>query len=214
MSWNRADYADVCDRIRPGDVIAFGGTSPTCELIKRVTDSNVSHVGVVLHPERLTGAPSRREASDHFMEATPRGMRIAQLSRRIGHYEGKLWWLPLDTAVRQRMDLEQFHEFLLAQKDKPYDVAQAIRSGLDMLDADPLLKRATYNVEDLSSLFCSELVAAALEACGVIAHLNASEVTPIDLCRFAIYQSDYYQLKGEDTPIQGYNTLSPEGWGE
>ena len=83
-----------------------------------------------------------------------------------------------------------------------------------MLDADPLLKRATYNVEDLSSLFCSELVAAALEACGVIAHLNASEVTPIDLCRFAIYQSDYYQLKGEDTPIQGYNTLSPEGWGE
>lgn len=214
MAWNRVDYADVRDRIRPGDLIAFGGTSPTCELIKRVTESSVSHVGVVLHPEWWTEGPSWPEICDRFMEATPRGMKIAHLGRRVKRYDGTLWWLPLSDAARQQMDLEAFHSFLHEQKDKPYDVAQAIKSGLDMLDANPLLRRMTYNVEDLSSLFCSELVAAALEACGVIGRLNASEVTPIDLCRFAIYRSDYYQLKGENAQIQGYNTLSPEGWGE
>jgi len=72
----------------------------------------------------------------------------------------------------------------------------------------------THNIEDFSRLFCSELVAAALEASGAISHLNASEVTPIDLCQFAIYREDYYQLKGEQELIEGYNTLSPEGWGE
>jgi hypothetical protein len=65
-----------------------------------------------------------------------------------------------------------------------------------------------------SQFFCSELAAAGLEAGGVIKSINASEVTPIDLCKFNLYQSDYYQIKGGKRIIGGFNTLSPEGWGE
>jgi len=214
MAWKQASYADVRDRIRPGDVIAFCGEETASEIIKWATRSSVSHVGVILRPERLAKGESQQEACDHLMEATPRGVKIKRLSQRVKHYDGKIWWLPLSDAIRQRMDLERFHDFLLEQEHKPYDVPQAVKSALDALDDDPLLGLVTRNIEDFSSLFCSELIAAALEASGAISHLNASEVTPIDLCRFAIYQEDYYQLKGEHELIEGYNTLSPEGWGE
>jgi hypothetical protein len=91
---------------------------------------------------------------------------------------------------------------------------QAIKSALDALDKVPLVGNLTHNAEDFSRFFCSELVAAALEAAGAISHINASEVTPIDLCSFALFENDYYQLKGNRKEIRGYNATSPTGWGE
>jgi hypothetical protein len=31
---------------------------------------------------------------------------------------------------------------------------------------------------------------------------------------FNIYSEEYYQMKGDRTDIKGYNTTSPEGFGE
>lgn len=112
------------------------------------------------------------------------------------------------------MSMKKFCDWLLHQEHKPYDMPQAINSALDALDNVPLLGRVTYNIEDFSKFFCSELVSAALEQRGAVPHLNSSEVTPIDLCMFSIYKQDYYQLKGEKKLIKGYNSLSPEGWGD
>jgi hypothetical protein len=78
----------------------------------------------------------------------------------------------------------------------------------------PLVHRITRSEEDFSRFFCSELVAAGLEAGGAIQSLNASEVTPVDLCMFSIYEERYYQLKGGRKLIEGFNSLDPEGWGE
>jgi len=200
--------------MQPGDVIAFCGKESVSEVIKWATRSNVSHVGVILRPQPSTHAEPRPAICDQIMESSPRGVHIRRLGDRIESFGGEIWWLPLSDTVRARMDLERFHDFLVEQEHKPYDIPQAIKSGLDALDDDPRLGRATHNIEDFSRLFCSELVAAALEASGAISHLNASEVTPIDLCKFAIYREDYCQLKGEQELIEGYNTLSPEGWGE
>jgi hypothetical protein len=194
-------------------VIAFSGKAHFPELIKWATSSNVSHVGVVFQPKPMEGERQLRIIESTYLDGVL-GVIASPLDERIESYEGSVWWLPLSDSVRAKMDLKKFHDFLLKQEHKPYDVPQAIKSGLDALDDDPLLRQVTHNVEDFSRLFCSELVAAALEASGAITRLNASEVTPIDLCRFAIYRRDYYQLRGEDEPIQGYNTLSPEGWGQ
>jgi len=214
MAWKQGDYANVRNQIQPSDVIAFSGKGSVSEVIKQATRSTVSHVGVILEPQLLIEGGPQEESSLQIMESTPRGVRIRQLSDLIKSYSGKMWWLPLSDAVREKMDLRKFHYFLLSQEHKPYDVPQAIKSALDALDDDLRLGQVTHNIEDFSRLFCSELVAAALEASGAISHLNASEVTPIDLCQFAIYREDYYQLKGEQELIEGYNTLSPEGWGE
>jgi hypothetical protein len=69
------------------------------------------------------------------------------------------------------------------------------------------------NREDFSKFFCSELAAGALERAGAITEISASEVTPIDLCSFQLFQEDYFQLKGEPKPIRGYNTVDPIRWG-
>jgi len=214
MACKRADFVDVRQRMRPGDVIAFSGKGNIHELIKSAIDSDVTHVAVVLPAT----APAEGEPAPELciIESTTLygGVAINPLGERLASYDGAVWWLPLGDTVRARMDLRAFQDFLLQQEHKPYDVPQAIKSALDRLNSSSLLGRVTYNVEDFSELFCSELIAAALEASGAISHLNASEVAPQDLCMFSIYQPDYYQLKGEEALIEGYNTLSPEGWGD
>ena len=72
------------------------------------------------------------------------------------------------------------------------------------------LKALGSNSEDYTRFFCSELVSAGLKAAGVLPQsLNASEVTPGDICRWNIYESEYYLLKGEYKEISGYNSLEP-----
>jgi len=214
MPWKRADYADVRPQMQPGDVIAFSGKAHVPEIIKWATCSNVSHVGVIFQSRLLIEGERQHQIMESTLLNGFLGVVISHLDDRLESYEGNVWWLPLSDSVRRKMDLEKFQTFLLEQEGKPYDVAQAIKSALDTHEEHPLLGRMTYNIEDFSQLFCSELVAAALEASGAISHLNASEVTPIDLCRFSIYKPDYHQLKGEKELIEGYNTLAPEGWGE
>lgn len=89
-----------------------------------------------------------------------------------------------------------------------------IQAVLDELGHVPLIGDVTHSEEDFSALFCSEMAAAGLEAGGAIGSLNCSEVTPIDMFRFAIYQGTYYQIKGPKTLVADFNTIDPEGWGE
>ena len=110
--------------------------------------------------------------------------------------------------------METFKAFLLERQNLPFDIPQAIGSASDDLDQIPIIGDFTRNPEEFSAFFCSELVTAGLEAGGLIQSINCSEVTPLDLVQFAIYQGAYYQLKGTKTLIPGYNTLDPEGWGE
>ena len=53
MSWQKAKYADVRSKMKPGDVIAFGGKGNFSELIKWATRSTVSHVGVIMQSKML-----------------------------------------------------------------------------------------------------------------------------------------------------------------
>ncbi len=48
MAVTKIRYENVRDRMRPGDVIAFGGKGHFSEIIKFATRSDVSHVGVIL----------------------------------------------------------------------------------------------------------------------------------------------------------------------
>ncbi len=97
----------------------------------------------------------------------------------------------------------------MPQSDKPGEL-----STLDALDKLPIgMHGPTYNKEDFNKFFCSELIAAGLEKAGATGSVNASEVTPIDLCRWCIYQDKYYQLKGDPSKkISRFNTASPAAW--
>lgn len=197
----RGTYEQVRFNMRPGDVIAFGGSSHFSGVIKRAIRAEVSHIGVILRDHELIDATARY------------GVTISQLDDRIATYPGEVWWLPLDDKRRvQGVQQQAFETFLIAQVGKKYDHAQAVGSAIDAFEQLPAgFNGLGYNPENFDRFFCSELVAAGLKAGGVIPpHVNASEVTPIDVCRWNIYAPDYTLLTGNPAKeISGYNSIEP-----
>ena len=210
MVWKRDTYASIRGQMQPGDVIAFAGKKPVSDMIKAFTGSNVSHVGVVLQWE-LIGRDPASSKRILVAEATAAGVQFTQLSRFVETYEGELWWLPLSEESRRKWKAEkqEFFKFLLEQEGKPYDYYQALKAGVDSLDALGL----TANREDFEKFFCSELVVAALEKAGVLGPINASEVIPVQLCQFKLYKEKYVQFKGDDDiKIHGFNSMDLSRW--
>jgi len=218
------EYQDIRDEMQPGDIIAFSGKGNFSEIIKWVTRSEVSHVGIVFESKVLMNNEAQEGKIVDIFESTTlyedpvtgknvSGVQKNRMSVRLKYYDGDMWWLPLSEKVRDRLDTRRFINFLLHHEKKEYDLPQAVRSALDTLDAAPIVGKVTHNREDFASFFCSELATAALEYSGAISNINSSEVTPIDLCRFELFRSEYFQLKGALKEISGFNTLSPEGHG-
>jgi hypothetical protein len=217
MSVKQIAYAEARKLMQPGDVIAFGGKGHFSEIIKFATFSSVSHVGVILQ----TKIPEDNRFFNQIIESTSlngfNGVNVSRFSDRLNTYEGELWWLPIRKKIREKsFDNKKFFDFLFnqAKERKPYDMPQAIKSAVDTLDSLPFgVHGPGYNKEDFSKFFCSELVSAGLEVAGAVGSVNSSEVTPIDLCRWNIYESSYYQLKGESSKrISRFNTASPADW--
>ena len=218
MGWRSVLYQDARLKMKAGDIIAFSGKGNFSEIIKWATRAPVSHVGVILQSKLMIDGDPQSGIFNQIIESTSlngfSGVSISRLSDRLDTYDGEIWWLALSDSIWGAMDKKKFYDFLIHQERKEYDMPQAIKAALDALDNVPVLGNATHNVEDFSRFFCSELVAAGLEAAGAISHVNASEVTPIDLCSFSLFESDYYQLKGNRKEIRGYNAIDPTGWGE
>ena len=221
MSAKKITYKEARKLMQPGDVIAFGGKGHFSELIKFSTFSSVSHVGVILQTRAIDDDTDR--FFNQIIESAAindfSGVSVSRFSDRINLYDGELWWLPLRKEVRDNsFDGKKFFNFLFnqARLRKPYDLPQAITSAIDALDTLPFgINGPGYNREDFSKFFCSELVAAGLEIAGVVENVNSSEITPIELCRWSIYEDHYYQLKGEsDKAISRFNSVSPSNSGE
>jgi len=218
MGWKSILYSDARGQMKAGDVVAFSGKGNFSEIIKWATRAPVSHVGVILQSQLLIDGNPQSGKFNQIIESTSlngfSGVTISRLSDRLDTFDGEIWWLPLSQKTSGSMDKKKFYDFLIHQERKAYDMPQAIKSALDAFDNVPVIGNATHNVEDFARFFCSELVAAALEAAGAISSINASEVTPIDLCSFALFSDDYFQLKGNRKEIKGYNANDPTGWGE
>jgi hypothetical protein len=219
MPWKSASYDQVRKSMNPGDIIAFSSNVGFSSLIKLATRSSVTHVGIVFQTKLFIYGEAQDGFFNQVMESTVAsgtraGVIANRLSDRVKFYPGDMWWLPLRADIREKMDLRKFYNFLLHHEHRSYDIGQAIRSAFDLPNHLPIPAKLSRNAEDFSRFFCSELAAAALEASGAIGSLNASEVTPIDLCMFSIYENDYVQLKGEKRLISGFNTLDPNGWGQ
>lgn len=200
-------YPQLWTQMRPGDVIAFGSggfrINPIGRSVEIGSCSNVAHVAVV---ERVLG-----DGDVTLIESTAigrPGVKRSFLSERLLQHRGDVWWLPLCDAVRGSFQIERFRTFLDDQHGKSYDLAQAIAAGIDWLDRAQRFAWITRTTENLDRLFCSELIAAAFVYSGVIPPINASEVTPIDLCRFAIYAQQCFPLKANDETPCGYNTIA------
>ena len=236
-------YHHIREHMQPGDIIAFGGNSLFSRWTKLTTRSAVTHVAIVTHTKPTHTKPTHTKAThtkathtkakhtmphdqersqyyNQVMEATSfkgkRGVMTNRLSERVASYDGDIWWLPLSNASRSifEQNKHKFFNFMCEQEGKPYDILQLFGSAVDALDEHPLFSSISYNNEDFSSWFCSELIAEGLKTAGVVTGVNSSEVTPVDICRFNIFKKRYVQLKGEGRVIAGFNSLVPDNWGQ
>lgn len=97
MTCEKISYQDARKNMKPGDVVAFGGSSAFSKLIKFTTRSHVSHVGIVMQTQMLDENSGR--FFNQVMESTIldefAGVTLSRFSERLRDYDGEVWWLPL-----------------------------------------------------------------------------------------------------------------------
>ncbi|MGD1903317.1 MAG: hypothetical protein ACFB9N_13875 [Geitlerinemataceae cyanobacterium] len=200
-------YEQYRSQIKTGDVIAFSGNAGFSHFIRWATGSIYSHVGIVLNTDLGTGGDdsvlvieSRTDTKgrDAAGAQLVKGVQLHWLSKRILGFDGAVWLFPLQRALdaekqaRMQSWLRQTNNQVIA-----YDAIQTLGAGLDMFDRVGL----TFNDENLSTLFCSELVAKALQIAGLLDdNLNPSEFTPSDVVNLPLYGQPL-QFKSDSDPL-------------
>ena len=173
--------------IRAGDIIGFSGHSRISAAINIATYGipfwGLSHVGVMANsPDgKLRLFESTSLDGDIPCEITGKsicGTQAHVLDFIVQHYCGKAWHYPLYRSLYPQED-ERLTEFLMETIGTPYDVMGAFRSagvGLSWVES-------LFREQDLTSIFCSEMVAAAYATVGLFATDNVSRWNPNRLVR-------------------------------
>ena len=184
-----AHYDDIRGKIRIGDVVATADDGLLSRLIRRRTGGLVSHVAIVFRSLWVV----------ELMEAVKAGpirgvIDVTRMSLRVRAQEasgGRMYWLPLSDRARDRLNADAMLYSLTRQRGTPYDWRQALGAGFAWIMNRPSARQ----------LFCSESVALALMAGGVLPHaINYSEQTPDHVVSHDIY-ARRVQLCGSPVPL-------------
>jgi len=150
-------------RLEPGDVILVSNSEVYTHLAKLGTLSLWDHIGLVVE----------RHKQLHFFEATPEGVYTSDLNKRMKFY------LKSATLGVRRLRVERTPEMLQALKTF---VKEVLGRPYKQRFVDLVKALNSANVaEDLSSLFCSELVAAAYKRMQILGpEIHSNNYLPVD----------------------------------
>lgn len=178
-------YDKIREELNTGDVITFSGKSHVSNGIKRFTDSDISHVGMVLKKGIVEGkkrvflieSTSLENLPDVFTGQKFQGVQVQYLSDRIKDYDGQVYLRKLKKPLTDGQKAQLIIFLMIQHKaKKEYDTIGAIGAGIDIFDF--LLS----NVDNYDEFFCSELVAAGFKHIGLLPEsYKASEATPADV---------------------------------
>lgn len=175
----------------PGDLVGFSGVDLVSDLINLSTLGcprwGLSHVALVTeHPRYgtcLVESTTKALRPCLVAKRTVAGVQIHRIGQRVEEYRGRVWHYPLRIPLGRPM-ASAWHAYLmeLVESACPYDYIGAARSRSTLYAA---ICRWKHGQEDLRSLFCSELVAAAWKRFDVLDVENASGWNPNALVRAA-----------------------------
>lgn len=173
-------YDDIRDSLQTGDLILFSGKGPISTGIKLFTASKWSHIGMVISIDGwdsmlLWESTSLSKIKDAIDGKAKQGVQTVLLSDRINGYEGDIALRRLIVKRTPEM-VTTMREFRKSVKNRPYEESkiELIKSAYDSIFG-------SNNEEDLSSLFCSELVAEMYQRMGLLSEEKLSnEYTPSD----------------------------------
>ncbi len=172
-------YDKIRSKLQTGDIVLFSGKGGLSTGIKWFTASRWSHLGMVVRPTDfdvvlLWEASPITDIKDFMTGKVHKGVRLVALSERIQTYEGEICIRHLSVERKPKM-LKALNRLREDLKNRPFET-----------DVIELLKSAWegpfgQNEPDLSSLFCSELVAEAYQHMGLLdKHKPSNEYTPRD----------------------------------
>lgn len=172
-------YETIRSKLQTGDLVLFSGKGGISTGIKWFTESQWSHLGMVVRPPDfdvvlMWEASPITDIKDIETGKIHKGVRLVALSERIQSYEGEISIRLLSVERKPEM-LKALGKLRWELKKRPFetDVIELLKSAWD----GPF----GQNEEDLSSLFCSELVAEAYQHMGLLGKRKPSnEYTPRD----------------------------------
>ncbi len=186
-------------QLEPGDIIAFYGDDVRSRAISYVTGFGPSHVGIVAQWE-LTDARGviRRELV--LVESTMlckhpclvagelvAGVQVQCPTLRIDDYQGRVEIVRLSKHRKLLGDeVQKLTDHLHSWLGTPYDFRGALWSGTRILKYLPWLPH-----NDLGSVFCSELIATALQRLSLLCVWNAGLFNPASLVNTLVRSGVY-----------------------
>lgn len=191
-----ATYDDVRDKLDTGDIVLFSGKGLISMGLKVGALCSWSHVAMVVRVTEpdvalLYQSTPLCRARDFFDGKLKNGVQINVMSQAVNGYDGNVAVRHLSVARTPEM-INGLSRFRREVKDRPYEehILQMVKAVWD----GPL----GHVEEDLSSLFCSELVAEAYQWMGLLPASEthgkpATEYTPKD---FSTEGSDIDLLLG------------------
>ena len=159
-------YEDIQHTLKTGDIVLFSGKGGFSRSIRWFTFSTWTHVGMIIRLPEYEGpliweslrVPEIPDVTDGTMKS---GVQLLDLSERIQTCDGPVAIRTLNQPITEKM-FEALTDFQRTVKDRPYEksMMELFRAAWD----GPFGK----NKENLSSIFCSELVAEAYQAMGLL----------------------------------------------
>jgi len=174
------NYQSIRESLSTGDIILFSGKGPISAGIKRATLCKWSHVGMILKlPEydflTIWESTTLSNVRDLDTGKLRKGVQLVPLSARVNMYDGDIVIRRLDGVEFNKDDVKKLMQFRREVTGRPYEehIIELIKAAYD----GPF----GLNSEDLSSLFCSELVAEAYQRLGLLdERIPSNEYTPKD----------------------------------
>jgi len=170
---------------KPGDILGFSGKSLISDVINVATYGlprvGISHVAIVAeyHAGLHLFESTTLDAVPCEIQGKPvEGVQCHPVNTVVGGYRGKIWRYPLCRPLYPH-ESRRLTAFLLKQIGKSYDAIGAFRSageGFSWLESK-------LHPENLHSLFCSELIAAAYREIGLMPTDDAGKWSPNRLVR-------------------------------
>ncbi|WP_419659194.1 conserved uncharacterized protein, DUF830 [Desulfosarcina variabilis str. Montpellier] len=179
-------YKDLRSQLKTGDILLFSGKSGISEGIKFFTMSKWSHVGLVYKFESELDpkgsifcweSTTLNDIADADSGKLTKGVQRVELSERLERCFAKGYEISVRPLSDQLADdmVRALNDFRHEVSGRPYELSniELLKSAYDGLFGE--------NKEDLSSLFCSEMVAEAYQRMGLLTEEKPSnEYTPKD----------------------------------
>jgi len=174
------NYPDIRDSLKTGDIVLYSGKGAISTGIKWSTFSRWSHVAMILNLEdydflALWEPATLGETKSSGSNEPRKGVKLTPLSDIVSCHSGEMVVRRLRGVTLNGVDMQRLMRFRAEIKGRRYDQGQLALIGSAYVGPFGL------NDIDLTSLFCSQLLAETYQQLGLLSEgKSANEYMPAD----------------------------------